>query len=142
MLCRPVILVLTLAVAAATARPAVAWNDTGHKVVGLIAYQALDDGTKKKVLEIFKAHPHYEEFLAKGVPDGVELGEWVAMKAATWPDWVKSGPRSRTKFSRPTWHYVNRPYIVVATTTRRAGTRSRPVQRRRNHGHIVGPSEG
>lgn len=34
-----------------------AWNDTGHRVVALIAYEALDDATKKKVQDILSARP-------------------------------------------------------------------------------------
>src|SRR5262245_51097964 len=48
--------------------PALAWNDTGHQVVALIAYKALDDATQKKVQDILMHHPHVEEYLAKNMP--------------------------------------------------------------------------
>lgn len=73
------------------------WNDTGHRIVAVIACQSLNDADKKKVLEILKAHPHYEEYLAKDIPSTADKGEWIAMRAATWPDCVRpvcSGPTS------------------------------------------------
>ena len=42
----------------------------------------------------------------------VKPRKWSFIRAATWSDWVRSGPPERTKFHRGTWHYVNRPYIA------------------------------
>jgi hypothetical protein len=62
----------------------------------------------------------------------------VTMKAATWPDWVRSGPRDRKKHNRATWHYVNLPFIpddVDADT--REEIESRFSDGDQNHGDIL-----
>src|SRR4051794_32423010 len=72
-----------------TVRPAAAWHDRGHKTVALVAYRQLNDGQKKKVLDILKGHPHYKEFLSAQRPPDAPADEWVVMQAAVWPDWVR-----------------------------------------------------
>jgi hypothetical protein len=92
---------------AATARPAAAWHNRGHMTVALIAYRQLDDGQKKKVQQILKKHPHFEEFLSANRPDDAPLDEWVVMQAAVWPDWVRSNHTE--EYHKPFHHYVNLP---------------------------------
>ena len=65
---------------------ALAWNETGHMTVALIAYRQLSDSQKQKVAEILKAHPHYKLRLNADLPDGVNADEWAFLRAATWPD--------------------------------------------------------
>ena len=71
--------VLATTAAFATAK-ASAWNDAGHKTVALFAYRELDDGSKVKLLEILEKHPHFKTFLTKGLPEGVDRGEWIFMQ--------------------------------------------------------------
>lgn len=104
--------VVALATACAVFSPceAKAWNDTGHMTVALIAYREVDESVQKKLQEVLKKHPHYAEFLTKSIPASANKDEWVVMKAATWPDWVKSQRREvKNKYSRPDHHYVNLP---------------------------------
>ena len=68
---------------------AVAWNNTGHMTVALIAYRELTDGQKLAIAKVLKEHPHYEEFLAADRPAKVSENEWAFLRAATWPDWVR-----------------------------------------------------
>src|SRR3954468_16716340 len=93
-----------------------AWNSVGHLAVAKLAHDQLEDGQKLKLFEILKHHPHFEAFLAAGRPDGVNEAEWVILRAAVWPDWVR--PRDKdprgpavTKYHRAEDHYVNIPLI-------------------------------
>ena len=106
--------------------PAWAWNSIGHMTVAKRAYDELDDGSRKRALEILQKHPHYDEFLAKDRPLDVPLGEWVFVRAATWPDWVR--PRKNdsrgervTKFHRGDDHFTNLPFIKSADAAAFAG---------------------
>lgn len=96
-----------VSLAAVAARPAFAWHDAGHKALTLIAYRQLDDGQKKKLLDILKQHPHYDEFLAAPAlrPADAPADEWVVMQASVWPDWVRS--HHKEEFNQPYHHYVN-----------------------------------
>jgi hypothetical protein len=89
------------------------WNNTGHKAVAWIACQEMDPATKTKLFEILRSHPHFESFLTKNVPAGVDKVEWALMNAAVWPDWVRSGSRDVRTYNQPSWHWVNKPYIVT-----------------------------
>ena len=91
-----------------------AWNNTGHKAVAWIACQEMDAGTKTKLYEILKSHPHFESYLTKDIPAGADKIDWAFMNAAAWPDWVRGGRREIRKFNQPTWHYFDKPYIVEA----------------------------
>src|SRR5262249_6032357 len=100
-------LVAVLLVGVAT-RPANAWHDRGHMTVALIAYRQLEAPQQKKVQEILKEHPHFKEFLKACRPADAPADEWVVMRAAIWPDWVRHH-HTDEGFSKPLHHYVNRP---------------------------------
>lgn len=98
-----------------------AWNDTGHMTVALIAYRQLDDATKQKVGAILKSHPHYKLYLTANLPQGVSEEEWAFMRAATWPDFVRparpgsqyetfKGPEI-TRYHQSYWHYIDMPWV-------------------------------
>ena len=102
-------------------RAALAWNDTGHMTVALIAYRQLDDATKQKVSTILKAHPHYQLYLIENKPEGVSEDEWAFMRASTWSDFIRparpgseyelfKGPEI-TKYHQPYWHYITIPFV-------------------------------
>lgn len=90
--------------------PALAWHDRGHMAVALIAYRPLGADIKKRIQQILGTHPHYEEFLAKDRPHDAPLEEWVVMRAATWPDWVRKNHLDEG-FNEPRHHYVNLPVV-------------------------------
>jgi hypothetical protein len=98
--------------------PALAWNSVGHMAVAKLAYDRLDDGQKVRVGKILRQHPHYELFLAKNRPDGVDAGEWAFLRASTWPDWVRghhtTDPPGEdvTKYNRPEEHYIDKPFVL------------------------------
>jgi hypothetical protein len=136
------ILVALLAFAAPQA--CLAWNDTGHMTVALIAYRQLDDAHRQKVDAVLKAHPHYALFLAADRAKGVNEGEWAFMRAAVWPDYVRpSRPgtpdelfkgRDITRYHHGDWHYIDIPWVypmdraAIDPTTRPARSATRPTE--------------
>jgi hypothetical protein len=88
-----------------------AWNNKGHMVVARLAWKELTPDERAKVVQFLEKHPHFEEFLKDDKPGNMTQDEWVFLRAATWADWVKAGPASRRKFSRPQAHFVNLPFV-------------------------------
>jgi hypothetical protein len=86
-----------------------AWNNTGHMVVARLAWLHLSPDEQQKVSAILKKHPHYGEFLKAGRPQNVDLNQWVFLKAATWPDWVKS--HHTAEYAHNTWHFIDFPFV-------------------------------
>jgi hypothetical protein len=71
-----------------------------------------------RMVAILKNHPHYQEFLARHRPQGVEEGEWVFLRAATWPDWVRPAkkgdpprPARITRYHRADDHFIDLPIV-------------------------------
>src|SRR5215204_4896339 len=99
-------------------RAALAWNEAGHSAIAMIAWRQLDERQRGQVGELLKHHPHYEKFLTREKPDGVDVNEWAFLRAAIWSDWVRpsrpgtpgetfKGPEI-TSFHRGDWHYVDK----------------------------------
>jgi len=92
----------------ANAGSAIAWHERGHMAVALIAYRHLDASKQNQIIEILKKHPHYAEFLSSEQPADANANEWVVMRAAVWPDWVREHHKDEG-FNQPFHHYVNLP---------------------------------
>lgn len=101
--------------------PSLGWHKEGHMAVARTAWYQLNNKQKAKIASILKAHPHYKIYLIADRTDGVNELEWAFVRGATWPDWVRD-PRVKDltseqqsdikkQFSRPTWHFVNLPYV-------------------------------
>lgn len=119
-------LALTGAMMGLTPNPASAWNSIGHLAVAKLAYDRLDDAHKTRLFTLLKRHPHFESFLAAGQPAEVSEVEWVVLRAAVWPDWVR--PRDKdtrgadvTRYHRGEDHYINIPLIDPADAEAFAG---------------------
>jgi hypothetical protein len=100
----PVLVLLAIPV------PGYCWNNTGHMVTARLAWRELNDGQKSSAIKILKKHPHYVEFLKAKQPSGYSEDEWVFLRAATWPDWVRS--HHKAKYHHATWHYINYPFVA------------------------------
>jgi hypothetical protein len=116
-----------------TARAALAWNQTGHMTVALIAWRELSDAQKQQVAELLKAHPHYTKLLLEHKPENVDESEWAFIRAAVWPDMVRParpgidiyrGPEV-TRYNQPSWHYIDFPYDARSGTS---GPATKPVE--------------
>jgi hypothetical protein len=95
-----------------------AWNEVGHMIVAKVAYDHMDEATRKQLAQLLQKHPHYEEFLASNCPKDADLQEWAFLRASTWPDWIRparSGaprPTRITRYHRADDHYVNMPIVL------------------------------
>jgi hypothetical protein len=88
-----------------------AWNDKGHMTVARLAWNQLKPDERAFIVKLLKKHPNYVDFLAKARPAGFTEDEWVFLRAATWPDWIKKGPAEQRKYNDPTVHYINKPFV-------------------------------
>jgi hypothetical protein len=91
---------------------ALAWNDSGHMQIALIAYDRLPPDTQKALGELLRKHPRFAEDFAARKPRAV-IGaaieqRWYFAQAATWPDRA----RDQSLYDRPTWHYINQPLFL------------------------------
>lgn len=84
--------------------PASAWNDTGHQVIALIAWDNLSPGPRSKLVAMMRqAEP------ATRLPSLFPLDNRAMevrareffRRAATWPDLIRSVP----ELHHPTWHH-------------------------------------
>lgn len=75
---------------------ALAWNSPGHMIIALVAYDQMDDATKKEALALLHAHPRYEDHFERAQRRAVEKGtdaekdQWLFAYAATWSDVVRT----------------------------------------------------
>jgi hypothetical protein len=96
------------------ASPAMAWIDTGHRIIAFAAWEELTPATKAKVGAILKQHPRYREDLLLGVPEATSEDDAVRYAfatAATWPDMVRSqGHPMHNVANHPVWHYIDIPF--------------------------------
>lgn len=82
-----------------------AWNGRGHMLVASIAYRNLSDSLKIYYTDILKEHPFYAEWIKEfGELSEIEYGEFLFMKAATWPDDIR---KSGNPNDHPEWHYMS-----------------------------------
>lgn len=91
---------------AQSARPARAWNATGHMTVAQIAWRNLTPAARAQATELLTHNPSYQSWLRQmpaGYPD---RDLYVFMRAATWPDDIRKSP-----LDRPAWHYVDLPLV-------------------------------
>lgn len=89
-----------------------AWNDKGHMVIARLAWKELTPEERAKVFAILQKHPHYHQFHTEKKPDGYTEDEWAFLRAATWSDWVRNGPKEITKYHMGPVHYVNLSIIA------------------------------
>lgn len=116
---RRFLLVLTVVLSSFSTSRVFAWNDLGHMTVARIAYERLTDDERTTIVAMLRHHPHLRELLLKDKPGNASEGEWIFLRAATWPDHVRP-PRVATrepvsvhpiyKYHHANWHYVNFEY--------------------------------
>jgi hypothetical protein len=100
-------LVAPIVIVGALAPQALAWNDYGHELSAYLAYRGLTPEAKAAVNALLKQHPQYDLLVAK-CPEGFDKDLYVFMRAATWPDMLRSeaNPLHATDHHGP-WHYVD-----------------------------------
>jgi hypothetical protein len=105
--------------------------------VARIAYGEMTELERTGAHEVLKQHPHYMSYLTKNKPDGVRVDEWVFLRAATWPDAVRSHDGwkpDQIQASDPVWyhrpgdHFANFPVFAKdAAPAFMAKVRERPA---------------
>ncbi|MGA2498618.1 MAG: S1/P1 nuclease [Tepidisphaeraceae bacterium] len=113
---RIVFWLLWLTVGILPTHDATAWSDSGHMVMACITYAELTPAVRQKVVALLHKHPRYEQDLLAGMPEGFPDPDLYAfMKAATWPDMVRSfqNPLHRTEH-HANWHYIDYPLVSPA----------------------------
>ncbi len=92
-----------------TATPhAQAWNGYGHSLIAAIAWQQLTPAERTKLSSILANHPRPEPLTEKQAA-GVDSNFQTFVRAATWPDLIKSGPNRWPEQDRRDWHFVDFP---------------------------------
>jgi hypothetical protein len=113
------------------ATPAAAWNDRGHMIIAAKAWRHLTPETKTAVKALLKHNPRYSSWVA-GLPSA-SRSRAAFIRAATWPDYIKSAPGyvktsiSNAKSTRNIgyddclqhryWHYKDLPFSSDGTPT-------------------------
>jgi hypothetical protein len=105
---RIVQVVVMLAIAILFNGSAEGFNELGHYIIAKNAYDQLSQAQQRAICDVLKSHPHYAEYLAANVPQGVSVEEWAFLRAATWSDWVRRNHSG--DYHKSEWHYINYPY--------------------------------
>lgn len=103
---------------------AVAWNESGHRVIAAAAARQMPPELQLQMARVLRAHPRYEEDLAAFRPrrlKGLSELEWLLGQAAQWPDHARrfdNAPRHKrdslvVRFHRGNWHYINLPVYLA-----------------------------
>lgn len=96
-----------------------AWNDTGHRIVALVAYERLTPERRAKLIKLLEKHPRFAEDFEKRTPRGLsgeDRSRWIFSQGAVWPDIARDyrnvDGRLYRRFHRGPWHYVNKPIYL------------------------------
>jgi hypothetical protein len=110
---------------------ALAWNGAGHMTVARIAYANLTDSARTRVDTLLRQHPDFTRLSAGLSPRNPDFNLIIFMRAATWPDAIKSDPRFFEDGGTPTmlkagfpsmerhreWHFIDTPFSTDGTPT-------------------------
>lgn len=105
--------VLTIAVT-----PAIAWDETGHKITAYIAWETMTPAARQRVIKVLLAGPEDSDipayFISYGSQDRATRERNYFAFMATWADVIKDRNvegRYR-KHSRSNWHYSDTFWTV------------------------------
>ena len=84
--------------------PASAWNGVGHEVVARVAWNQLDEETKREAVRLLLSTDEAVELSSMRPRFGGRQDQILFERAATWPDYVRSAVPDE---NRPQWHYTN-----------------------------------
>lgn len=88
-----------------TSIPALAWNETGHRIIAQIAWDELTPSQQQFAADLLSKHPRFAEDFEARMPGAVkalpatspERGRWLFAQAAAWPDMVKDESKRLAK---------------------------------------------
>jgi hypothetical protein len=108
------------------ALPAAAWNDAGHLLAALVAYDRMSADARAAAVELLSHHPRYREDFLERMPSSVARGtaaerdRWLFAIASTWPDLTRTFenvPEAQraplvARYNHPRWHFINQPVFL------------------------------
>jgi hypothetical protein len=118
---------------------AAAWNDTGHMIAALIAFDQLPPDVRAAAGQLLHAHPRFHEDFEPQLPRNLvkaavaEQDRWYFAFAATWPDQARRFARVRSAVARDaliaryhhgSWHYINLPIYLRSSDQRQLHQRT------------------
>lgn len=100
-----------------------AWNDSGHMIAALIAYDQLPTTVRAQAVRLLHAHPRFHEDFERQLPRNLvgaraaERDRWYFAFGATWPDEARRFDHVRAssrdtliaRYNHGSWHYINLP---------------------------------
>lgn len=140
---------MALCCAALVAAPAKAWNSFGHMEAAAVAWSQLTPAAKKEATRLLKLNPQYGGWV-QGVAAS-QRDQVAFVKAATWPDQIKSlsdyhndGARNgdiapqtpeasqnvgySDHFRHKYWHFIDEPFSTDGTTLQQPQTPNAQTQ--------------
>ena len=101
-------------------RAALAWNDTGHRLTALVAWELLDAPTRAEVARIIRAHERFRTDFKDLMPEAISDADpetrdrWIFLQASVWPDLAATfTEKHRTKHHHPEWHSIHEPIFLT-----------------------------
>lgn len=99
--------------------PASAWNETGHRLVALVAWEALDEPTRVAIIRLLKNHERFGADFKGYMPPEIEDADtatknrWIFLHAAVWPDLAATlKGTQQLKHHHPAWHSISQPLFL------------------------------
>jgi len=86
-----------------------AWNNFGHMLVARIAWENMSPEQRTQATEILRGLGADYDMLTNGKPANVDQDLYAFLKAATWPDMIRSPGSKLHAEHRAKWHYINYP---------------------------------
>ena len=111
-----------------------AWNDTGHMIAALIAYDRMPSSVREPMARLVRMHPRFQEDFVPRLPKALrnaaaaEQDRWYFAFASTWPDAARRfdnvrGASARgalvARYNHAGWHYINLPTYAQPSDRRR-----------------------
>jgi hypothetical protein len=91
---------------------ALAWNDTGHKTIALIAWEDLTPAVQVRITALLRKHPQYSTLIQAKSAAEEESQILDFMNAATWADQVRTETPGNRPYNHPEWHLTVFPFIT------------------------------
>jgi hypothetical protein len=99
--------------------PALAWNETGHRLVALVAWEALDEPARTAIIRLLKQHERFGADFKDMMPmplddaDPATKNRWIFLQAAVWPDMAATLKAPlRLKHHHAAWHSFSQPMFL------------------------------
>ena len=114
--------VAALVATAGVSGSALGWNQHGHMMIAYLAYQHLTEAQRQSVVAILKGNPKIEAMLSLGLGEFDNTPEaqakrdmYIFMRAAYWADMIRDKSNEMNGENRPTWHYIDFPFVLEGT---------------------------